>query len=244
MGEIIETGHAINISNFKLEIDKCTSFGVTYNPSNALLTIPKMTILWTKSFDAHKALTTAVQESKGPINAREILFEPVDKLVTRTLNYFESTQASAQIKKDAKGLADRFRGFGVGVDKLPDGTPDPDDVSTSHQSYVQKGDVFRQLVDLYKSDANYAPNEADITTVVLTTLSDNMKTLNDNIGTIIAPVEGLRDVRDKYLYETVIGLVDTAQACKDYVQGAFGATSPEAKSVRSIKFTRPKKKDK
>ena len=239
MASISETGHAVNISNFKLMIDKCTAFGAAHNPSNTALTIVNMTTLWTTGDTAHRTLTTAIQNSKGPINAREILFNPVDKLVTRTLNYFESTIASSQIKKDAKGLADRYRGYGVKVDKLPDGTTDPADVSTSHRSYVQKGDTFRQLVDLYNSDGNYAPNEADLTVATLTTLSNDMKTLNDNIGTIIAPVETARITRDKALYTEGTGMIDIALACKDYVQGLFGATSPEANMIRGIKFTRP-----
>ncbi len=233
-----ETGHSVNISNFKLQIDKCTAFGAPYNPSNKDLIIGNMTALWTTGDTAHGTLTAAMQAAKNPINDRQILFEPVDKLVTRTLNYFESTKASKPIKADAKGLADRFRGFGVKVDKLPDGTPDPDDVSTSHQSYVQKADAFKQLVDLYKSDVEYAPNEAELTTGTLATLAGAMKTANDNIGTILAPVDMARITRDKALYAEETGLVDIAAACKDYVQGLFGASSPEAKLIRGIKFTR------
>jgi hypothetical protein len=163
----------------------------------------------------------------------------VEKLVTRTLNYFESTKASKEIKKDAKGLADRFRGFGVGVDTLPDGTPDPADVSTSHQGYVQKADTFKQLRDLYQSEPLYAPNENDIRVAALTTLYDAMKAANDNIGIILAPVETARITRDKALYDDETGMIDVSASCKDYVQGLFGASSPEAKLVRGIKFTRP-----
>ena len=242
MATVSETGHAVNISNFKIMIDSCTAFGVDYNPSNTDLTVVNMTTLWTAGDTAHQTLTTAVQNSKNPINEREILFKPADKLVTRTLNYFESTKASDEIKKDAKGLADRFRGYGVEVEKLPDGSPDPDDVSTSHQSYVQKADTFKQLIDLYASDANYAPNETELTIATLTTLWNDMKTLNDNIGTVLAPVETARIARNEALYAEGTGIVDVAMACKDYVQGLYGATSLEAKMIRGIKFTRPKKK--
>jgi len=234
-----ETGHSVNISNFKLLIDKCTAFGAPYNPSNVRLTIVNMTALWTTGDTAHQSLTAAVQAAKNPINARQILFEPTEKLVTRTLNYFKSTDASDQIKADAKGLADRFRGYGVDVDTLPDGTPDPADVSTSHQGFVQKADTFKQLVDLYGSDANYAPNEADLKVPALTLLATAMKTANDNIGTIIAPIGTSRITRDKALYAPETGMVDVAQACKNYVKGVYGATAAETKTVTAIKFTRP-----
>lgn len=237
-----ETGHSVNISNFKLLIDKCAAFGLPYNPSNTDLTIVNLTALWTTGNAAHQTLTTAIQNSKNPINAREILFDPVDKLVTRSLNYFNSTKASAQIKKDAKGLADRYRGFGIDVAKLPDGTPDPNDVSTSHQGYVQKADTFKQLKDLYASEPLYAPNENDLKITALTTLATSMKTLNDSIGTIIAPIGTAKITRDKALYEINTGMVDVALFVKAYVKGLYGARAAETKTVSGIKFTRPKKK--
>ena len=238
---VIETGHAINISNFKTMIDYCASFADKYKPSREALRVDDMTALWQTADTAHQALTAAIQNSKESINQREILFEPVDKLVTRTLNYFQSTEASDQIKLDAKGLADKYRGFNVRVKKLPDGTPDPNDVSNSHQSYVMKGDTFRQLVELYSAQPLYAPNEADLTVAALTGISNNMKSLNDSIGTILAPVENARITRDNALYAEKTGVIDIALACKDYVQGVFGASSPEAKMVRGLEFTRKKK---
>lgn len=237
-----ETGHATNISNFKRVIDKSTSYGTAYDPSNSDLEIASMTTLWTDADNAHQRLSTAIQASKEPINAREILFKPVDKLVTRTLNYFESTKASAQIKKDAKGLADKFRGYKVKVTKLPDGSPDPNDVSKSHLSYVQKADTFSQLVDLYEANTLYAPNEVDLKVSALKPIRQQMKTLNDNIGTIIAPVDTARIDRDKFLYAPGTGIVDIAAAVKDYVVGLFEANSPQAKQMRAIKFRRPRKK--
>ena len=235
---VIETGHAINIANFKKMIDFCESFADKYKPSRDALMVDQMLILWQTADLAHQALTTAIQNAKEPINQREILFEPIDKLVTRTLNYFESTEASDQIKLDAKGLADRYRGSNVKVKKLPDGTADPNDVSKSHQSYVMKGDTFRQLVELYAAQPLYAPNEADLTIATLTGISNNMKSLNDSIGTILAPVENARITRDNALYAEKTGVIDIALACKDYVQGAFGASSPESKMVRGLEFKR------
>ena len=72
----------------------------------------------------------------------------------------------------------------------------------------------------------------------LTGISNNMKTLNDSIGTILAPVEAARRTRDEALYAEKTGVVDISLACKDYVQGVFGASSPEAKMVRGLEFRR------
>ena len=72
MATTYETGHAVNISNFKLMIDKC-SVVPNYNPSNSDITIPNMTNRWTTADGAHQTLITAVQNSKNPINSRDIL---------------------------------------------------------------------------------------------------------------------------------------------------------------------------
>jgi hypothetical protein len=235
-----ETGHSVNISNYKLLIDNCSAFGAAYNPGNTRLRVVDMTAQWTLADTAHSDLTRAIQSAKGPINDRQILFAPVDKLVTRTLNYLMSTDASEQIKADAKGLAVRFRGSDVRVKKLEDGTPDPNHVSNSHLGFVQRADTFKQLVDLYHDEANYDPNETELKVSTLANLAADMKAANDQIGNIIAPVNNLRIARDKALYEEQTGVVDTALACKAYVKSVFGAKGAETALVMRIKFTKKK----
>lgn len=241
MASNAETGNAVNISSFKKLVDVCAAYGVAYNPSNTDLSVPNLTAKWTAANTAHTDMNTALQNAKGPINARQILFEPADKLVTRTLNYYESTKATKQAKADAKALADEFRGFGIKVEKLSDGSPDPAHVSTSHQSYVKKQETFKNLVDLYKSDPLYAPNEVPIKIITLEQLATDMKDANDGISTIIAPVNNLRIARDHALYDEETGLLDLQAAVKDYVIGLFGAGTPEAKLATSIEFRRKPK---
>ncbi len=234
-----ETGHAVNIANFKLLIDKCTGFGANYNPSNANLTIVNMTGKWNAAGSAQDTINTALQASKQPINEREEFFKPLSTGTTRVINYLNSTSASNAVKRDAKSLADKIRGF---KSAKVSGEPTPSGVSTSHQSYVMRADTVKQLIELLKTVPEYAPNEAYLTIVSLETYYAQGKAMNDNIGTIIAPVEGARIERDKVLYNPEKGLVDVALACKDYVKSIYGAKAPETKTVTGIKFTRPKKK--
>ncbi len=116
-----ETGHAVNISTFKLLIDICTGFGITYNPSNLLLTIINMLTLWTTADTAEDILTKAMGAATNPINMREKLNAALDKLITRTINYYKSC-APASLS-DAKSLANTIRGFGIKVVRLPNGDP-------------------------------------------------------------------------------------------------------------------------
>lgn len=238
-----ETGHAVNIANFKLLIDKCTGFGMLYNPSNKDLTIANMTVLWNVAGTAQNTIAAALQNAKEPINQRYLLFQPLSKLVTRTIGILNSTKASANMKKDAKGLADKIRGFKSAKPKTDEGeNPEENSISKSHMSYVMRADNFNSYIELLKTVATYLPNEAELTTTALEALYGNMKTANDNIGVIIAPVDNARIARDKALYAEDTGIVDIAQNVKNYVKGATSATAPEYKLVAKIKFTRPRKK--
>ncbi|GDX53474.1 hypothetical protein LBMAG27_25210 [Bacteroidota bacterium] len=188
-----ESGHAVNIANLKLLADKCAGFGAAYNPSNSDISVVNLKAKWVTVNTAQGVLTTAAQAAKEPINERNILFEPINKLITRSLNYLDSTKASAQVKKDAKGIADKIRGFG-GTKKTtatpPEGgTPDILTVSNSQQSYVQKAENYLKYCELIATIVLYAPNEADLKVVAMKALYQPMKDANDAIGTILAPVE-------------------------------------------------------
>ena len=223
-------------------IDGCTGFGADYAPSNTALTIANLTTQWGTGDTAQGTLTTALAKAAGLINARDIIFAPLNKLVTKVINNFNSTNASAQAKKDAKRLADKIRGFGVKVVRLPDGTPDPAHVSTSHQSFVNKADTFNEFVTFLSLDGNYAPNEVPIKVVTLQALYTSLKGQNDGIGAVIAPVDGARVVRNKASYDAGTGMVDTALKVKNYVKGLYGATSAQARLITRIKFTRGKRR--
>jgi hypothetical protein len=237
-----ETGHAVNVSNFKLVIDNVSALGAPYNPSNTKIQLAQMMAKWNGAKTAHDTLTQAMQNAKGPINDREILYKPMNKYVTRILKILNSTEASKEVKKDAKGLADKFRGHKVKVKLLPDGTPDPADVSNSHLSFVQKADTFKQLVDLLAAEPLYAPNEVDFQAATLATLAAALKTANDNIGTIIAPVSVKRIERNDALYNEEDGVIMRAAAVKEYVEGIAGVNSETARIFRRIKFRKPPKK--
>ena len=232
-----ETGHAINISNFKLLIDYCASFGAKYQPSNAELDLATMNTQWTAADAAHATLTTALMTAKTPLAERKTLFAPVNKLVTKTLSNYESTNADKQLKSNAKTIDDKIRG----ADKVKK-EKNPNDVSVSHQSFVNRQDAFQQLVTLYGSDSKYAPNEVELKVVTLQSLADDMKKLNNNIGTIIAPVKNAQIKRNDLLYKVDSGMVDVAKLVKDYVQSVFGASAAESKLVKKLKFTKPNKK--
>lgn len=236
MASTSETGHVVNLANFKKIIERCEEFGDTYAPANAEITLANMTAKWTAADILHSAYITALEATKIPVNDREILFEEIRKIAVRTVNIYASTKASKAAIKDARGFLIKFSGTNVRIPKMEDGTPDPKYVSNSQTSYVKKVEHLEMLIGLYKNDTNYTPNEALLQIANLEELLAKAKTANSGLQDVIAQAIKSRIDRDHALYDIGTGLYDLSVACKRYVRGLFGPQSPEAKSVVSIKL--------
>lgn len=235
-----ETGHAKNLDNAKLFMDIVLTYGVSYNPSNANLLLLNLNIRWTAGVNAQQALTALAQAADHPVNERQDVYKEAGRMVRRSFYYYESTPASRAAIEDARGLKVRFTGSNVRIPKDANGVPLPGYISNSHQSFSQKAETFRQLRDLYAADTNYAPNEVDLQIASITTMADTLHDLNNNMGTIVAPIIAAKTQRDFELYEPINGLVDRILAAKKYVRALYGPSSPQYNSVKGIKFTKPR----
>lgn len=238
-----EIGNINNIAQFGIMRDRANALGPTYAPTNASISAAALAAKYTAADNAQTDFIARLVAAKGPINDRQVIFLPTEKLVTRTLNYYRSTGATPQAIADAKSLADRFRGHGIKSPTLPDGTTDPDHVSNSHQGYIQRTETFATLIALYQTDPLYAPagpSFSDITIAALTTILTAMKASNDAVSLALAPFNLARIARDKELYAPTTGLYDLQNLVKLYAKAAFGATSQQAKQFTTLRFTKPR----
>lgn len=235
-----EQGHAVNISNVQVLIDRLSALD-GYSPSNPSISIAN----FTAEYAAVKLLQTAYENgyeaAKGPINSRELLFKTLRGTVTDTFNYLQSTEADEELIKDAKGLADQIRGHKINPRTLPDGSPDLDHISNSHMSFVQRAEHFEMLVMLYQGEPLYNPIEIEFMTTTLEAFAKSLKDKNEELSGILAPLIKLRLDRDHKLYDKNTGILDLVKRCKKYVRGKYKYGTPETKSITSIKFTRPPK---
>jgi hypothetical protein len=241
MASTSETGHDVNIQQFKLIIDRCTEFTTNYQPSNNLLTIISMTSKWTEVGTAHNTYLEKLMDTKDPINDREAFFENLKGIVTRVNNIFGSTEAKASVKRDIKGYVKKILGSNVKIPMMEGDIPDPKYVSNSQQSFVKKIYNFRQMIFILKNNSFYAPNETILKIVSLQSLLADLESKNLSVEEILGHAIHYRELRDHGLYDIDKGVIDIALACKKYVKGLYGATSTEAKSVTSIKLRRFKK---
>jgi hypothetical protein len=114
---------------------------------------------------------------------------------------------------------------------------EPNNISTSQQSYDSQVDNFAKLIETLSAEPLYAPNEVELQVASLNILLGDLRSKNSAVITATANLSNARIQRDKILYADSTGLYDIAQAVKQYAKSVFGATSPQFGQVSGIKFT-------
>lgn len=186
------------------------------------------------------------------MNARDIAFAPLSKLVTRIFASLDATDASKQVVKDAKTVCRKLQGKRAEKIILPPPpitpaasailpTPlpvPPGNISASQMSFDSRIENFGKLITLLTSEPLYVPNETDVKLVTLNTLLATLKATNTAVINTTTPASNARISRNKTLYLPVTGLYDIQLEVKKYVKSVFGARSPEFKQISGIKFTK------
>ncbi len=191
------------------------------------------------------ATNTSLIPFNNAVNAREIAFAPLSKLVTRIFAALDATDASRQVVADAKTITRKLQGKRVS-DKITPVAANPEtpvnetqkSISASQMSFDSRIENFGKLITLLTSEPLYVPNETDVKIVTLNTLLTSLKTTNTAVITTTTPASNARISRNKILYLPITGLYDIQLEVKKYVKSVFGARSPEFKQISGIKFTK------
>ena len=245
MASTSETSHAKNVANFEDLISFCTGYGATYNPSKATIKLPALNTLYTNAKTSLSTINSILPASTNAINAREIVFAPLNKLITRVINALDSSNVPKQVVADAKTVSRKIQGKRASK-KIATVVDNPatlenesqKSISASQMSFDNRIENMDKLIQLLTSQAGYAPNEIDLKIVTLTTLLADMKAKNTAVINALTPLSNARIARNNLLYTTGTGLVDLAGEVKKYVKSVFGATSPQYKQVSGLKFTK------
>jgi len=248
-----ETGHAINIASGEKLLSAVTAM-VGYSPSNTALTVASLTAKLAAASGAIDTLTSKGAARDAAETDRENIFKPLGPLVTKSVGYYTSTGTDQNKIDDAKSFKRKIdgkraskpngNGNGGGIVPVGGGTivepptidPGPKTISSSQQSYVQKAEHFDGLIETYKSDALYAPNETDLKITGLTAYSVQLHGANTTVFDAITDEQNARAGRNLELYDDKSGLVAVAILVKNYVKAVYGATSPQFKQVSKIPF--------
>lgn len=242
-----ETGHAINVANFKDLISNVEAFGASYKPSNVNLAIAAMQTIAESASQSVVDLNAEIALYNKAVATREVVFDPLSPFITRIMNMLKVSGVSRQIYDSVNTVARKIKGTRA-TPKVtaPEATDksgkviEVRQVSTSQMSYESRAENFDKMIQLLSAIPEYAPNEEELQLEALIGLSSAMKTRNAAVVTSDIAVRNSRISRNDILYAENSGLCDTALLVKDYAKAIFGANSPQYHQIAKIKFTKQK----
>lgn len=245
MGSKSETGHAKNVDNFEDVITYCDGYGSQYDPTKAALKLPALNTQLSDAQNGLSLVNSALPPWINAVNARELAFEPLNKLTTRVINALDACDVDNLIVKDARALVRKIQGKRAKPKKKDDpSTPEDESlesISASQMSFDMRIENFAKLIDLLKAQPPYVPNETDLTVVSLSALLVILRKKNKDVTTALTSLSNARIARDTVLYKVDKGLIYIAADVKKYVKSVFGGTSAEYKQMSKLEFKKPSK---
>lgn len=236
-----EKGHAKNLANLDFLITFIVSLAETYNPSNPNIKLNVLQEMYTNCFSLQKSVNNLTAPYTDAVNNRKILFNPLNKFLTKLLKAFKATEGVNKEKiENFKTIYNKIKGASSTTKPK---TADPAATeaqkhSTSQLSYDQRTNNIDLLVALLQNTANYNPNEAEYKVVSIQNLHQNMLTATKAVNTTFVPLNKARDNRNKAFYQDANNLVDTATIAKTYILSILDSSSTQYKAIFKIKFSK------
>jgi hypothetical protein len=242
-----DSGHAMNVANFKVLNGYVVGYGESYNPSNNLIKLPAMQEMAEIATGVQGAHTATISPYKNAMAAREIVFSPLSGLVSRAMNILKSSGASKQVYDQVNTIARKIKGQRASKKIKPEPPvegkepePVPKQISASHMGYDSRIANFEIFISMLAGIPEYNPNEGDLKIEALSELLEVLKVKNSDFLEVEVPYSNTRLARNEVFYTSITGLCDVGQSSKNYVKGVFGASSPQFKQISKIQFKKIK----
>lgn len=232
-----EGGHAKNVAQFQKLITRCELL-LDFNPPNPIIYMLALKAYRTTADNSIISVHQRKSTSDIAINDRQLEFERLDSVSTRTVNILEVIANEKKIVADARTILRRIRGEASKpkTDENDPGQETREPRSNSQQSYDKRIDHFLALIELVKQVPGYEPNEAELTIAGLSAYHADLVMRNNNVTKANAQLTEARKERNNILYNTVDGLLQRAKLVKLYVKSLYGASSTEFKEISAIRF--------
>ena len=243
MASTSETGHSKNVTNLESLITSATAFGTSYNPSKDSIKLPALQTLLSSSKETLSAVNTAESAYSNAVDARELEFKPLGKLITRVNNALKASDSTTQTDESAKTIIRKLQGKRASaklteeeIKALQAEGKEVTQISVSQMGYDSRLDNFDKLISLLSTVPQYNPNEEDLKISSLKALHTKLKTKNTDVVTAYIQLDNARNNRNEVFYKPLSGLVDLASDSKMYIKSVFGASSPQFKQVSKLTF--------
>lgn len=237
-----QTGHDMNLANFRTGITACTYFGTGYNPANTILTLTAMNAMAADCQTKLNDLRNALPVLKDKMGDRAAVFEETMLMLARIVAAHGASSTNTALKKEVKRLVRQMRGRRAkALPKTPDGEPTEDQISAVNTGYEDRASDFASILATLTIDTEYKTNQDDLKLTALAGWVTLLQDANSGVRNAHAPVTNARAERDAAFYLNMVNMVDTALMMKQEVKSTYGTKSPQFKQVSGLKFTRPKK---
>ena len=238
-------GNQQNVDNMELLTERVSTFHPEYDPGEARLSIQSQKQIKESGDEVLLGVTTAESACNNTISVRTVAFNAIDPLVTRVINALRISDVSEQTIHQGESIVREIRNRRATMITPPannaEGTQIAEPVKTNKMhsgSFNTKTENFRRLIVLLGTIPAYNPKEADLNIDSLNNRLEALNLVNSAFKTADAKANAARTQRDMVLYAEKTGLVDIAMDSKLYVKSAYGAISPQYKSVSGILFSR------
>jgi len=243
MSKINDTGHARNTANFEALISFLTGYGAAYNPSNANIQLNSLIEKAAAALTINQQVNDLAAKNSNAIAARDLGFEPLQKLSTRILNAVKASNVPQQVVDNAITNNRKMHGQRASAkltdeekQKLATAGTIVKQVSASQQSYDNLLNTFDKQIKLLTTIPSYAPNETELQLATLTTLYNDLLQKNRDVIAKTSELSTLRLNRDKILYDAENGVVALALDVKNYTKSLFGAGTAQYRQISGIPF--------
>jgi len=243
MASSTESGHAKNVANFEKLIAGVTALGSSYNPSKSSIMVQALLTLLATANAAFTTVNSAEAAYKNAVGARDAAFSPFSKLITRVNNALKASDTTQQVNESAMTLIRKLQGRRATPKMKEDEKTalaaegkEVVEISSSQMGYDTRLENFDKLIKLLTSVTTYVPNEEDLKVSALSVLYFYLKAKNTAVINTEISLNNARINRNDVLYTKNIGIVDISGDVKNYIKSLYGATSPQFKTMSSLKF--------
>jgi hypothetical protein len=241
-----EKGHAKNVANFTDLFHISKGFGSRYQPAYKELELAQVEPQLKEAERLQKQLNDVSPSHTTAVARKDKAFELLDSRVTRALGIFAIGAPLDGQMRNAQTIANSIKGQGgknYGKPKAgTEGAAAGKGRSNSQRSMDMRVENLYRLIAVFTDSGTYATNETDLTLPSLTAYANELKNLSEAVVVAETPEADARKLRDAALYTDKSGLVDKGYAIKRYIRSAFGPESAEYRSVKHIKFSKPRKR--
>ncbi len=237
--------HQQNVDNIEKLTKQFMTFEPVYNCSEPRLSIANQQQLKTSGDEVLDVIMTAESDCDHAVSERTAVFEGMDVLVTRVVNGVRISEVSEQTVQQIESIVRDLRNKRAEEIIPPVETEDGkvDEEQEKHNkirngSFGTRVENFNKLIKLLLTISAYRPNEEDLSIESLRVRYEALKNANSRCISMDAVAAAARRQRQIVLYTPKTGLVPVALDSKLYVKSAYGANSPQYKSISGILFTK------